>query len=231
MSKKTLYRALIGTPQLESENVTKAEMEPIVLKEIDKVMPHWNSSAKVKPYPAMFADADKMYATLGQGTPSSPDDAAKQLATAYGDAGMLFTTDKPRGHKKDDTRTAPSPNTGLYVYTTCNPDGWFDSYSYPITHSYNGIDARTSKLAHHGYGTMNDMLEVGDLDWEATYLPSVAFVYWEDSDGKTKKKHYDMIDRSPMDSDTDAEWAQKLQDFYTEKLGRHGIISMVECSM
>ena len=103
----------------------------------------------------------------------------------------------------------PAEKTRLYAYCRVNPNGMFTSYCYPIQHSYNGIDVESSKLVNRNYGTMHDILLLGDLDFEATYLPSVVFR----NDGEI----YEGDD------------PDEISEFLYETLGRQDYVALIEC--
>lgn len=103
----------------------------------------------------------------------------------------------------------PAEKTKLYAYCVLNPDGMFSSYTYPIEHEYNGISVESSKLANRNYGTMHDILYLGDLDFEATYLPTVVFRH----DGEI----YEGDD------------PDEIQEFLFAALERDDYVAIIEC--
>lgn len=239
-SKDDMYRALVAFPQAESEGKrpNKEQWTRTQTGILDVVMRHYLSDREVKPYPDLMNDADEMYKRLHGGDyPTDMSDAADELNEAYGKDGFSFFTEKPRGMKRVDPRDAPSKHTGLYVYSRTNPDGWFSDYLYPIHHSYSGVDVNAAKLVHHGYGTMNDMLEVGDVDWESCFLPGVLFSTWDEVDEKSKAKvkpithHHDLYERTLEGITSDADWAKFVSDTLMAQVGRHGVVAMVECRL
>ena len=99
--------------------------------------------------------------------------------------------------------------TKLYAYCIANPDGMFYAYNFPIKHSYNDIDINSSRLVNRNYGTYHDILKMGDLDFEATLLPSVVFR----SDGEV------------FESDD----PEEIQRFLAEEMEADDYIALIEC--
>lgn len=239
-----MYRALVAFPQSEKTKngkLAKDDWAKAQEGNLKSTMDYFLTSKEVKPYPAppMF-NADKLYMQIPDVSqyPSSPTNAATQLNEAYANNKhkLVFYGERPKTAKVRDEHIKAARHTGVYVYTKENPDGWFSQWLYPIHNSYGGVDVQSSKLIHHGYGTPNDMLQIGDVDWDACFLPGVMFVYWSEVNKESKAKvkptihHHDLVERSLTDGiSTDTDWARFINGFLTERLGRHGVVAMVEC--
>ena len=230
------YRALIGIPNAKEKGTkqVKRTNETLHLKYIEKIMPHWDVHTSVDEYPDLFADADRLWAeAFGNEEPGSPTEAAEKLNETFGESmGLVFQTKQPKGlTRADKAKFKKAEKTGVYVMSTANPDGLFESWSYPIASSYGGLNPEKCRLVHRGYGTYNDMLPVADIAWDSTFLPNIALVYYEEKQqGGRTVKHYDVIDeRTALDVRSDAEWGSFLQDKYTECIGKDGMVAIVEC--
>lgn len=241
-SDDNMFRALVAFPAADVQ--TKAGMTTKQTKEawetaqraaLDKCMEHFLTTKSVKPYPMYAVDPDKAYFDLchRMGTKVDIDNAIEELNDGYKEDGLLFLPQKAKGCSKTDTRLKPAKLTKAYAYSTANPDGYFSDYLFPIFHSYGGVSTNASKLCHRGYGTMHDMLEIGDVDLDACFLPSVMFIAWNEQSARTKtpKKMYDIIERSTEGITTDDEWSKLISDTTIERIGRHGVIAMVECKL
>lgn len=110
-----------------------------------------------------------------------------------------------------------SKKTGLYAYSSLNPDAMFDEYHFPITRQYNSIIPRmdSSRLLNKNYGTMHDIIYLGDLDFEGTFLPTVAFRY----DGE-------MLESNSNDDSGDPD---EIKDFFYEVMDRKDYLALIEC--
>lgn len=106
----------------------------------------------------------------------------------------------------------PSPKTGLYAYSCINPNGMFRAYDYPIVHAFNGISVETSRLVHRVYGTYHDIMQIQNLDTEATLMPLIAFR----SDGE-------MLEVDETDE------PQELKNFLLEMLAPSDYVALIEC--
>lgn len=235
-STNDMFRALAAFPQddyartgkLQKEEWCEAQKEPL-----DDFMSHFLTTNDVtRPYPTSL-DADKLYGFLHNGRfPKDMSGVADELSKAYGKDGLSFFTEKPRTARKTD-KSKPAKKTGLYVYSHANPIGYFSDWLYPIHHSYGGVDAQAAKLVHHGYGTMYDVIQVGDCDWRACFLPDVVFVAWDEqtAKGKQKPREYDIIERVHEDVLTDEDWADFVKETLLKRIGRHGVVAVVECKL
>jgi hypothetical protein len=238
-----MFRTLVAFP---AEDVTrkagtsgkqaKEEWNETQRHALEKVMSHFLTTKSVKPYPMPAVNPDRAFKQLcdSTGVNISLDNAIASLNSAYKEDKLIFLTQKAKGCTKTDTRK-PSPLLKAYAYSTANPDGWFSDYLFPLYHSFGGVSTQASKLCHRSYGSMNDLLEVEDMDWEASFLPSVIFLAWDEppKSGRAKKptRKYDMLERSATDVTDDGEWAKLLSDTVIDKVGRHGIIAIAECKL
>lgn len=242
-SDENMFRALVAFPAADVQ--TKPGMTSKQTKEawnnaqraaLNKCMNHFLTTKNVKPYPMPAVDPDKAYLDLCHRTDTKIDasNAIEALNEGYKDDGLVFLPQKAKGCSKTDTRTKPAKITKAYAYSVANPDGYFSDYLFPIFHSFGGISTNAAKLCHRGYGTMHDMLEAGDIDWDACFLPSVMFITWDEQPTartKTTRHAYDIIERGTEDVTTDGEWAKLLSDMAIERIGRHGVIAMAECKL
>lgn len=106
---------------------------------------------------------------------------------------------------------SPAPKTKLYAYSVINPNGMFQKYDFPIVNAYNGIDLHSSKLLNRNYGTYHDILTLGELDFEGTYLPTVVF-----------------LDQGIM---FESDEADEIEKFLNSHLKKKDYIAMIECEM
>lgn len=242
-SDDNMFRALVAFPAADVQTKTgmttkqsKEAWETAQRAALNKCMDHFLTTKSVKPYPMYAVDPDKAYLDLchRNGTKVDIDNAIEELNEGYKSDGLLFLPQKAKGCTKTDTRLKPAKLTKSYAYSTANPDGYFSDYLFPIFHSFGGVSTNASKLCHRGYGTMHDMLEIGDVDLDACFLPSVLFIAWDEQPSaraKTPKRTYDIIERGMEDVTTDTEWAKLISDTMLERIGRHGIIAMAECKL
>lgn len=116
--------------------------------------------------------------------------------------------------------------TGLYPYTIMNPNGMYSSYNYPIENSYidNIEDVEASKLLNRNYGTMHDILLMGDLDFEGTFFPNVVFR----NDGKVLESHPDYDREKEADPGGDPE---EIRQFLEETMDREDYVAIIECEI
>lgn len=224
-----IYPAFLGVPEPpkkdDGEKYQKREREAIEWETMQEVLKHWDTHTKVEPYPDHFTNPDEIWRRMKRNERKGK--MPYQALNEYGKSrGLQFYREPPEEYKDIDTRT-PARTTGLLCYSTLNPDGMFDSYTFPIEHSYNGISVESSKLVNKNYGTNHDMLFVNELDWDdATLLPEIGFMAYKDEDGEWQ---YDVIECD--DEMNHSEWAQRLYDFYFDKLGLYGMIAIIECEM
>lgn len=126
----------------------------------------------------------------------------------------------PNAEDYDFEMPAQAPRTKLYPYSVANPDGQFVRYSYPIVHSFHSEldDVNASKLVNRNYGTYQDILQLCDLDFEATFLPNVVFLADE-----MFESYPDYDDVNPG-GDPD-----EIQSFLMSNLDRDDYIAIIEC--
>lgn len=233
IDKRHYYRALVGFPDVKmTASAKKADRMEAWEKTLRKVMPYWSTKTLVKAYPDMFTDPDRLWREhFGDKKPESPAKAALELNRIYKETGLIFHTEKPKTHKTSDKREEPAPVTGLYAYSRRNPEGYFEDFEYPLTHSYNGKPHDQCVLVHSGTGQIQDMVELSNMAWDTVYLPDVAFVYWEEptAAGKKVNKKYNMVERDDLDVRNDKEWGDDLRDMYLKSIGPKGALAMVEC--
>lgn len=129
-------------------------------------------------------------------------------------------------YKHDLIIPKPSKKTKLYAYCTSNPNGMFDSYNYPIENSYidSISDIEASKLLNRNYGTMHDIILLGDLDFEGTFLPNVVFR----NDGEVLESYQDYDADKEVDPGGDPE---EIRAFLEETMDREDYIAIIECEL
>lgn len=243
---ENVFRALVAFPAEPmddkdgaTQKQSKEVWDAVQRKALDKCMNHFLSTKSVKMYPMPAVNPDKAYRALCEekGIDISPKYALDEMNKFYKDDHLIFTTQKAKGFTKTDTRE-PSPLLKAYAYSTANPDGWCSDYLYPIFHSFGGVNVNASKLCHNGYGTMHDMLAIGDVDWQACFLPNAIFMAWDETpeqkpeSKRTKKptREFDFFERELTDNIfSDKDWAKYISDMLTEKIGRDGVVAVIEC--
>lgn len=116
--------------------------------------------------------------------------------------------------------------TKLYAYSINNPNGMYSRYEYPIQNSYiDGItDVSASKLLNRNYGTMHDILLMGDLDFDGTFFPNVVFR----NDGKVLESYPDYDKDKEVDPGGDPD---EIRDFLEETMDREDYIAIIECEI
>lgn len=225
------YSAFIGVPALEKredgEKYKKKEREELQWAAMQRALEHWKNDRQVDPYPYPFKDPDKLWKNLKQ-RKINRGKVPEKVLNEYGKSqGLVFLREKPEEYAETDTRTK-SAVTGVYCYSTQNPDGMYDSYNFPITEAWNGISAESSRLVNRNFGTYSDMLCVNEIDWwDSTLLPEIGFMQYIDE--KTGDEKYDMIEVD--DGMGQTEWSQRLYDFFFHRLGIYGMIAVIECTV
>lgn len=129
-------------------------------------------------------------------------------------------------YKHDLIEPKMARKTKLYAYSTSNPNGMFNSYSYPIEHSYiDSIDdVEASKLLNRNYGTMHDIILLGDLDFEGTFFPNVIFR----NDGEVLESYPDYDADKEADPGGDPE---EIRQFLEETMDREDYVAIIECEL
>lgn len=129
-------------------------------------------------------------------------------------------------YKHDLIDPKPSKKTKLYAYCTVNPNGMFSSYSFPFNRSYiDGIsDVSASKLLNRNYGTMHDIVMMGELDFEGTFLPNVVFR----NDGTFLESYPDYDTDKEADPGGDPD---EIRAFLEETMDREDYIAIIECEI
>lgn len=129
-------------------------------------------------------------------------------------------------YKHDLVDPKPAKKTKLYAYSTSNPNGMFSSYSYPIENSYidSISDPSASKLLNRNYGTMHDIILLGDLDFEGTFLPNVVFR----NDGEVFESYPDFDEEKEADPGGDPE---EIRSFLEETMDREDYLAIIECEL
>lgn len=127
-------------------------------------------------------------------------------------------------YRHDLVEPKQSKKTGLYAYSTYNPNGMFASYAYPIEHSdiEHIADVEASKLLNRNYGTMHDIVMMGDLDFEGTFLPHVVFR----NDGEVFESYPDYDGEKDVDPGGDPE---AIRAFLEETMDRDDYVAIIEC--
>ena len=231
----TYYRALIGVPEYKpaSGKAKKSEIEQYQLNIIRNAMKYWDTNTPVEPYPDFFFDPDDFYMSVLNKTAAidslrskiNVDDPVAVLNYYGSSIKKAFYQEVPDKWRGEDKRKA-SKKTGVITYSTENPDGMYKDWRMPISFAYNTISVESSKLINKNYGTCNDMIIAGDIDWDATYVPEVGFIMYSEPTTvgrrKTMKTVYDMYEtKDGMD----------MGKFFLDKLGRFGMVAMVECTL
>lgn len=129
-------------------------------------------------------------------------------------------------YKHDLIEPKMAKKTKLYAYSTSNPNGMFHSYSYPIENSYieSIDDVSASKLLNRNYGTMHDIILMGDLDFEGTFFPNVVFR----NDGEVLESYPDYDMEKEADPGGDPE---EIRKFLEETMDREDYIAIIECEL
>lgn len=129
-------------------------------------------------------------------------------------------------YKYDLIEPKAAKKTKLYAYCTSNPNGMFHSYAYPIENSYiEGIDdIDASKLLNRNYGTMHDIILMGDLDFEGTFFPNVVFR----NDGEVLETYPDYDVEKEADPGGNPE---EIKSFLEETMGREDYVAIIECEL
>lgn len=114
--------------------------------------------------------------------------------------------------------------TGLYSYSVVNPNGMFSSYQYPLENLYHPFikEVEAAKLLNHNFGTMHDILKLGDLDFGGTFFPHVVFR----NDGEVLESYPDYDHEKDVDPGGDPE---EIKAFLEETLGREDYVAIIEC--
>lgn len=143
----------------------------------------------------------------------------------YAKKNMEMPPHEKHQYELDTIEPEPAKKTKLYPYSILNPNGMFSSYNFPIESSYipNISDIEASKLLNRNYGTMHDMLHLGDLDFEGTYLPHVVLR----NDGEILESYPDYADGEP-DPGGDPE---EIKAFLEETLDRKDFVAIIECEI
>lgn len=120
----------------------------------------------------------------------------------------------------DAKEPKPSKKTKLYGYSFVNPNGMFDSYLYPIQHSFNEHlgDVEACKLINKNYGTAHDILQIADLSFGATFLPAVVF-----SSGDMFEAYFNDDDKSQGGD------PEKIEKYLTNNFSRTDYVAVIEC--
>lgn len=129
-------------------------------------------------------------------------------------------------YKHEIIEPQKAPRTGLYAYCISNPNGMYSSYSYPIVNSYipDISDVDASKLLNRNYGTMHDIILLGDLDFEGTFFPHVVFR----NDGEVLESYPDYDRDKDVDPGGDPD---EIRTFLEETMDREDYVAIIECEI
>ena len=133
----------------------------------------------------------------------------ERLKNQYAQRGEEIPEELAEEYEYAVQEPTPGAMTGIYAYSCINPNGMFSAYEYPIQDSYNGISTATSRLVNRNYGTYHDIIQLRDLDFEATMLPEVVFR----PDGRM------------FESDD----PQEIENFLYETMNGDDYIALIEC--
>ncbi len=238
---------MIGVPEYKPSDgkVKKADLDAYQWEIAKIALRYWDSSVTVEPYPDMFAPSpDEEYARIMRNTSNlkkAPKSAIggtdpQSVLNYYGRVkGRVYLPYPPDEYADVDTRE-PSEKTGLLPYSVLNPNGMFDRYKFPIETPSNDIDLKTSRLCNNNYGTYSDMLKVGDIAWDATVMPEVCFCMFFDPSGKFDREEDGMSvvhnmkqSNSTVYNMLESDDSDEIAKFYEDRIGKSGMVALVEC--
>ena len=234
-----MYRALAGVPEYiqpeGSAKMKRSEINAYQMHIIKTSLEYWNSSINCAPYPDEMFDVDEFYRQVLASSSKIASlkkmginiDNPKDVMDYYGKGlKKVFYTSVPSELSSIDKRK-PSKLAGLIPYSIDNPNGMFKKYNYPITQAYNGISVESSKLVNKNYGTMHDMMILGDVDYESTYMPEVAFVMYPKVEIGKNGKTVSTTIHDMFESDD----GEELWNWMFSKIGRKGMVALIECEL